>query len=196
MNDRPERFPYMKGMKNMQTITEIDFAILDFIQENLSCGVLDFIMPLITHLGSAGALWILAGVIMLIFRKTRKDGIFLAAALMLCLIIGNILLKNLVARDRPCWINESVEMLVSVPKDYSFPSGHSMTAFASAVVLLHWDKRFGIAALILAFVLAFSRLYLYVHFPSDVLVGALIGIAIGIAVCVIGERIIKAREAR
>ena len=178
------------------TLTEIDFAILDFIQEHLSCGVLNFIMPLITHLGSAGAFWILTGVVMLIFRKTRKYGILMAVTLMLCLIIGNILLKNIVARDRPCWINESVNMLVSVPKDYSFPSGHSMTAFASAVVLLHWDKRFGIPALILAFVLAFSRLYLYVHFPSDVLVGALIGCAIGVVVCIVGERIIKAREAR
>lgn len=186
---------YMKGLISM-TLTEIDFAILDFIQKNLSCGVLDFIMPLITHLGSSGALWILIGVVMLIFRRTRRDGVLLAAALMLCLIIGNILLKNIVARDRPCWINGSVNMLISVPKDYSFPSGHSMTAFASAVVLLHWDKRFGIPAMILAFLLAFSRLYLYVHFPSDVLVGALIGCAIGVVVCIVGERIIKSGGAR
>lgn len=179
----------------MQTLTDIDFAILDFIQENLSCGVLDFLMPLITYLGSAGIIWIITAVVMLIFRAYRKSGVMMSAGLLLCLIIGNLLLKNIVARDRPCWINESVTMLVAVPKDFSFPSGHSMTAFASAVILLHVDKRFGIPALILAFLLAFSRLYLYVHFPSDVLAGALIGCTIGIAVNIIGERIIRARSA-
>lgn len=108
----------------MQTLTDIDFAILDFIQENLSCGVLDFLMPLITYLSSAGIIWIITAVVMLIFRAYRKNGVMMSAGLLLCLIIGNLLLKNIVARDRPCWINESVTMLVAVPKDFSFPSGH------------------------------------------------------------------------
>lgn len=161
----------------MDTITGIDFAILDLLREKLSCEALDTLMPIITYLGSAAAIWIIT-----------------AAVLLICFIIGNLLLKNLVARERPCWINVSVELLVSVPKDYSFPSGHSMVAFASAVILLHTDKRFGIHALILACLIAFSRLYLYVHFPSDVAAGALIGCGIGIAVCLAGDRILKPRS--
>lgn len=156
----------------MDTITGIDFTILDLLREKLSCKALDTLMPIITYLGSAGAVWILAAVVLLIFRRYRRNGVMMCVGLLLCFIIGNLLLKNLVARDRPCWINGSVDLLVSVPKDYSFPSGHSMVAFASAVILLHTDKRFGIPALVLACLIAFSRLYLYVHFPSDVAAGA------------------------
>ncbi len=178
----------------MDALTEFDFRILDFLQEKLSCVALNILMPIITYLGSAGAIWIITAVILLILRGYRKNGVMMCVGLLLCFIIGNLLLKNLVARDRPCWINESVELLVSMPRDYSFPSGHSMVAFASAVILLHTDKRFGIPALILAFLLAFSRLYLYVHFPSDVVAGILIGCGIGIAVCTVGDRIIKPRS--
>ncbi|MDE7229767.1 MAG: phosphatase PAP2 family protein [Oscillospiraceae bacterium] len=178
----------------MDTITGIDFAILDFLQERLSCEALNTLMPIITYLGSAGAIWIITAAILLIFRGYRRNGVMMCVGLLLCFIIGNLLLKNLVARDRPCWINESVELLVSVPKDYSFPSGHSMVAFASTVILLHTDKRFGIPALILACLIAFSRLYLYVHFPTDVAAGTLIGCGIGIAVCVAGDRILKPRS--
>lgn len=171
----------------MQTITNIDFEILNYIYEHLSCSFLDFIMPKITFLGNGGLIWIITAIVMISFRKYRKAGIILSVALILCGITGNILLKNLIARERPCWLNETVQMLISIPKDYSFPSGHTMSSFASATVLTHYGRKNGIAACILAALIAFSRLYLYVHFPTDILAGMLIGVIIGLSVCKISD---------
>lgn len=165
----------------MELITQIDFSILYFIQDNLKCGFLDFLMPCITMLGNAGIIWIIAAVLFLIFKKTRQNGIAMAAALLIGLLIGNLIIKNLVARDRPCWIDESVALLIAVPKDFSFPSGHTMHSFAAAVVIFHQDKRWGAGALAIAALIGFSRLYLFVHFPTDVLGGCIIGIILGIA---------------
>lgn len=106
----------------MSFITNIDFTILDYIHDHLSCGALDFLMPKITFLGNAGLIWIIIAVCMLISRKYRQNGIALTGGLIGCVVIGNLLLKNLVARARPCWINDTVNMLISVPTDYSFPS--------------------------------------------------------------------------
>lgn len=178
----------------MGAITRFDFSILDFIHNNLACDALDTAMPIITFFGSTALLWILAAVIMLITRGYRKNGVMMCAALALCLLVGNLILKNIIARDRPCWINEDVMLLVPNPEDYSFPSAHSMTSFAAAAVLFRTDKRLGAAALIMAALIAFSRLYLYVHFPTDVFAGILMGIALGTAACVIVEKMVKARE--
>lgn len=172
----------------MNVITNIDFAILDFIHNNLSCGVLDFIMPKITFLGNAGLIWIIAAAAMLISKKYRRNGTELTVSLVGCVVIGNLLLKNIVARARPCWINDTVNMLIAVPTDYSFPSGHTMSSFAAAAVIMHMNKKCGIAAYILASLIAFSRLYLYVHFPTDIIAGALIGTAIGLAVCCVSKK--------
>lgn len=175
-------------------MTEIDFRILDFIREKLSNGFFDFAMPKLTAVGNIGLIWIFIAAAMVISQKYRRSGIELAAGLAGCALIGNLLLKNLVARQRPCWINETVELLIAVPKDYSFPSGHTMTAFAAAAIILHANKRLGIAAYILAAVIAFSRLYLYVHFPTDVLAGAVIGTLIGIAVCFFSKKFFPPKD--
>lgn len=173
----------------MQTITEFDFKILDFIREKFSCGFLDAVMPVITLFGSAGLIWITMAAALIFFRKYRRDGVMLLIGISICAILGNLLLKNIVARSRPCHINETINMLIAIPKDYSFPSGHTSTSVAAAVILFHADKRLGIPAVVVAVLIAFSRLYLYVHFPSDVLAGAVIGCVIGLAVCVVGERL-------
>lgn len=175
-------------------MTEIDFRILDFIREKLSNGFLDTVMPKLTAVGNIGLIWIFIAAAMVISRKYRRNGIELAAGLAGCALVGNLLLKNLVARQRPCWINDTVEMLIAVPKDYSFPSGHTMTAFAAAAILMYANKKFGIAAYILAALLAFSRLYLYVHFPTDVLAGAVIGTLIGIAVCFFSKKFFPQKD--
>lgn len=178
----------------MQTLMDIEFSILDFVREHLSCKALDVVMPIVTYLGSVGIVWLVCAVVLLFIRGYRKNGVMLCVGLLICFIVGNLLLKNLAARDRPCWLNESVELLIPMPMDYSFPSGHTMSSFAAAVILFHTDKRFGIPALILAFLIAFSRLYLYVHFPTDVAAGALMGCAVGIAVSKVGEVIIQIQQ--
>lgn len=166
----------------LSALTSFDFAVLDWIRQNLSTPLLDDLMVAVTRLGDAGMIWIVLALFLCFFRKTRGCGILMLLGLILSVLIGNGLLKNLIQRDRPCWIRDMTDLLVAVPTDFSFPSGHTMSSFVSATVLLRCDKRIGIPALVLAFLVAFSRLYLFVHFPSDILGGMLLGVMIGSAV--------------
>ncbi len=168
----------------------MDFQILYFINE-FHFEALDKIMVLITHMGTKGIFWILIGVILLLFKKTRKCGLTVLIALLFSLIAGNILLKNIVARPRPCWIDETVNMLIAVPKDYSFPSGHTFASFAAAVSIFLYYKKAGAAAVVLAFLIGFSRLYLFVHFPTDVMAGAVLGVCASYASYFIVNKIYK-----
>lgn len=140
---------------------------------------MDSFMVFITTLGNNGYIWIAIGLLMIISRKYRKLGILLLLGLLMDLIIGNLILKNLVARPRPSWIDTSVKLLIDNPRDYSFPSGHTMTSISSAVILAMANRKFGLISIPLAVLISVSRLYLYVHFPSDVLMGAIIGFLIG-----------------
>lgn len=169
-------------------MNEFEIKILDFIRERFACPFLDAVMPLITSLANGGIIWIIAAVLLLIFKKSRKTGLSVALALITGLIIGNLILKNLVGRIRPYEFNEGVEILVARLSDYSFPSGHTLASFEAATVLLIRDKRLGIPALVLAVAIAFSRLYLYVHYPTDVLGGIVLGVLIGIFACKTVER--------
>lgn len=156
-----------------------ELGILDFIQSHLRSDVLDFIMPLITKLGDGGILWICLSLILLLFRKTRRMGIVMAVSLALEVLCCNVILKPFVARTRPCDMNTAVQLLVPRPSDYSFPSGHTGAAFAAASALFFSKNRIWIPTVILAALIGFTRLYLYVHYPSDVLAGALLGIMLG-----------------
>ena len=156
-----------------------EFEILDFLQ-SVHSPVLTSLMSFVTFLGEAGWLWILLGILLLCMKKYRPAGNAVLAALVLDFVAANLLLKPLVARSRPCWINESVEMLVRVPEDYSFPSGHTMASFAAAGALLFMgQKKIGICAVLLAVLMGISRMYFYVHSPTDVLAGAVLGVACG-----------------
>ncbi len=166
-------------------ITQTDLTILNAIQ-GLRTPFLDFIMPLVTYLGSGGAVWIAAAVIMLFGKKTRHAGAAVGIALTAGLILSTILLKGLVARERPFCADGALlsadRLLIGVPSGrFSFPSGHAVSSFSAAAVIFAYNKKAGTAAYVLAALISFSRLYLYVHFPSDTAVGALIGIVIGIA---------------
>ena len=160
-------------------ITNIDFAILDFIAEHIRCGILDTLVPLVTHLGDGGCFWIALAVVLLIPKKTRKYGAAVAMALIFDLILCNVTIKPLVQRVRPYDIRQGIELLISAPHDYSFPSGHTAASFAAAGALLFMKARGRIPALILAGVIGLSRLYLYVHYPSDVVCGAVLGLVCG-----------------
>ena len=164
-------------------MNEFEIKILDFIRERLACPFLDAVMPVITSLANGGIIWIITAVLLLLFKKTRKTGFSVALALITGLIIGNLILKNLVGRIRPYEFNEGVEILVARLSDFSFPSGHTLASFEAATVLLIRDKRLGVPALVLAVAIAFSRLYLYVHYPTDVLAGIILGVLIGIFAC-------------
>ena len=156
-----------------------DWSILHWIQNTLACPLLDFLIPKITLLGNGGAVWLLAAGGLLCTKKYRRQGILLLAGLAAGVLVGNVCLKNLIARPRPCWLDESVRLLIANPMDYSFPSGHTLSSVIGATILTKTNRRFGYAAIPLAALIAFSRLYLYVHFPSDVLAAAVLGIVIG-----------------
>lgn len=162
----------------IETILFYDNMILNFIQ-NFRTPLLDKIMPLITSLGNVGAVWIFLALILLISKKYRKIGITLSAALILCFVIGNLGLKPWIGRIRPFDANHFTELLIKTPKDFSFPSGHTLASFTSVTVLISFNKKFGFSALILGTLIAFSRLYLYVHYPTDVLAGIVFGIILG-----------------
>jgi undecaprenyl-diphosphatase len=159
----------------------IEFAILDFIQTYITSPIMDKVMVFITTLGNAGTVWIVVALLMLCTRKYRMTGVMLSLGLLGSLFFGNIILKPAFARLRPFQIKEGVELLIAPPHDYSFPSGHTLASAISATILLLRDRKLGYISLVLAILIAFSRLYLYVHFPTDVLGGAAIGMIIGIA---------------
>ena len=157
-----------------------DLPILDWIAENLYCGFLDFLMPIITILGDAGIFWIACSVVLIFFPKQRKAGAAMLLALVMGLVVCNMILKPAVGRIRPydfkeLHFNETITPLVGAQHDFSFPSGHTIASFEAAVALALNNKKLGIPALILACLIAFSRLYLYVHYPTDVIVSIVLG---------------------
>ena len=168
----------------------IELSILDWIQ-TLHTPFLDKIMVFITRLGDAGIIWIVLSIVLLLIPKTRKSGAVMVVALVVDVLLCNIVLKNLVARTRPYDVNTGVQLLVAKLHDYSFPSGHTAASFASVTALyLAGEKKLWKFALVLACLIAISRLYLYVHYPTDVLGGVLVGIAAGYG----GYRVVKALE--
>ena len=160
-------------------ITNIDFKILDAIQ-SVANPVFDAFFTFVTHLGDGGYLWIATAIIMLFFKKTRKCGIMLGIVLILGTLVGNITLKNIIARPRPFVQNPDMlnNLLISAPHGYSCPSGHTLSSIECAVVIFLNNKKLGIPALIVAVLIAFSRMYLYVHFFTDILLGTIIGIGL------------------
>ncbi len=160
-------------------ITQIDFAILNFIQNNIANPINDAIMRFITHLGDAGAIWIFITIGLLVFKKTRKAGLCLGVSLLATAIIGNVVLKNIFARTRP-FIEANFDIIINPPAGYSFPSGHTSSSFAAATAISLQCKKWAIPVFLLAALISFSRMYLYVHYPSDVIAGAILGIAVSI----------------
>ncbi|WP_124068297.1 phosphatase PAP2 family protein [Clostridium sp. E02] len=159
----------------------IEFKILYFLQ-SVHAPWLDVFMQYITYLGDHGFIWILIGIVFLCYKRTRKMGICLLLSLGIGLLLGNVVLKNMIARQRPCWIDNQILLLIPNPRDYSFPSGHSLAAFEGSVSIWLFHRKWGIWFFLLATLIAFSRLYLFVHFPTDVLAGITMGILIAVLV--------------
>ncbi len=151
-----------------------EFEIMKAVHNLVQCDFMDFFMTAISKIGNGGAIWIVMALILLSIKKYRRLGLKMAIGLIAGLILGNIVLKNLIARPRPCWIFDNIDMLIAIPQDFSFPSGHTLASFTSAFIILAADKRMGIPALIVAILMAFSRMYLFVHFPTDIMGGVIL----------------------
>lgn len=176
-----------------------DLPILDWISGHLGCGFLDAVMPVITALGNAGLIWIATAAILLCLPKHRRAGIAAGLALSIGLIVCNLILKELTARPRPYdfqleHFGKYIPLLISAETDFSFPSGHTIASFEAATVLMLYNKKIGIPALTLACLIAFSRLYLYVHYPTDVLASVVLGIGIGFLGNYLSGKILKTKE--
>ncbi len=160
----------------MEFIQSIDDAITYFINDNLHNSFTRTVMPMITHLGTGGLLWIISGLLLMIKRKTRPIGAMMLLSLITAAIVGNLMIKPIFNRTRPYMANDDLILLIGAPMGSSFPSGHTISSFASATALFLRKKSAGAAALVLAFLIAFSRVFLFVHYFTDVLAGALLGI--------------------
>lgn len=164
----------------MNAIFNFDAAILLWLQNSFRNPVLNPIMIFITHLGDKGLFWIALSLLFLCFRKTRKVGVTGIISMAIGLLVVNVVLKNWVARVRPYELIEGLQLMIEKQHDFSFPSGHATNSLACAwVVFRLMDKKYGIPALVLAVLISFSRLYVAVHYPTDVFAGIIIGIIAG-----------------
>jgi len=159
----------------MNFFNPYEIKLLHLLHDSLQCNFLDSLMPIVTAFGNYGIVWILLAAVLLLFKRTRKIGMSVGIALTLGLIVGNLTLKPLTARIRPYDFDPSIRLLISPEHDFSFPSGHTLASFEGAAVICIYNRKFGCAALIFAGLIAFSRLYLMVHYPIDVIAGAVLG---------------------
>lgn len=171
-----------------------ELAVLDWIQAHLRCGFLDAVLPWISWTCDHGEIWILLAAVLLLWKKHRWTGVSVSLALILDLVCCNMILKPLVGRARPFAVNTAVELLTAAPTDASFPSGHTAASFAAVFALRASGSPLWKPAAVLASVIAFSRLYLYVHWPTDVLGGILVGAAAGWAGARLADALRRRRE--
>ncbi len=160
----------------MSFIQQADESILFYILNHLHTPFWDKVMITITSLGNSGFIWIVIAFLLLLNKKTRRYGILLTTALSIQYFLGDGILKHLFARERPFVRFPEVEILIRKPGSFSFPSGHTMSSFTAATIIFYFSKYAGIPAYILAVLIGFSRLYLFCHYPTDVLAGIVFGI--------------------
>ena len=157
--------------------------------------VLDKIMIGITKLGDGGIFWLALALVLLVIPKTRKCGISIFAAMAFSYIIGNLGLKPLVARPRPFTVATDVALIIDKPGEFSFPSGHTLHAFTAATAIFCYYRKPGVAAYVLAALIAFSRMYLFVHYPTDILAGAVLGILDALLIsCLLNKYVSKMKK--
>lgn len=167
----------------------MDLAILYWIQATMAGPLMDTIMPVFSILGNNGALWLVLAVLMFASKRHKEYGVLMIAALIAAFLIGDWVVKPLVARPRPFIADPSiVTLLIDAPSGYSFPSTHAIVAFAAVTVLLfsRVEKLWKVLFFVLALCISFARLYLCVEYPSDVLAGILLGVAIGLLAVFVG----------
>ena len=168
-----------RSMERERDMQGFELEILNWIQAHLRCGILDAVMPAVSWICNHGEVWILLAAVLLAMPKTRKAGACLACGLVLDLLLCNLWLKPWIGRVRPFVVNPGIQLLIAPPTDASFPSGHTAASFAAVAALRTARSPLWKPSLVLAAVIAFSRLYLYAHWPTDILGGILVGTLAG-----------------
>jgi len=177
----------------IETIQALDAQILLFIQNFIRCAPLDPIMKFFSVIGNHGICWIALGLILLIPRKTRRGGFDMLLCLALSWAVSELLIKELVARPRPYTTISELQILVAPLTSFSFPSGHANASFASAMALALAFPRKGAWAFVPAALIALSRIYVGVHYPSDIVCGAIIGVVMALIVFKLSHLIFKGK---
>ena len=188
-------FPALTEFFNSLAVS-FDLPILEWIQAHLQSDFMDVAMPLITLLSEDGIFWMILATILLLFPKQRRTGLGMWLALAMGLVICNMILKPLVGRMRPYDFQElyngvTIKLLIDGLSDNSFPSGHTIAAFEACIALLCGNKKLGVPAVIMAFLVAFSRLYLYVHYPTDVIASIVLGSILAVIGYWLAGKIVK-----
>ncbi len=166
-----------------------EIEIIKYINHHLTHPVLDVIFKFISFLGDKGWMWIVIALMLICFSKTRKSGVCNAIALILCLVITNLCIKPLVDRLRPYEVDTALKIIIPHLSDGSFPSGHTCASFASVFAISKYYKKWSVPLYVFAVLMGLSRLYLCVHFPTDVIAGALLGTLFGYTAYIVNERI-------
>ncbi|NLW88746.1 MAG: phosphatase PAP2 family protein [Clostridiaceae bacterium] len=166
-------------------LRSLDTRAIDWIYENLRSRKLDPVMRFLSFSGNVGIIWLAVAITLYVTKISREATFCILGALFSSVFIANIVLKRAMKRERPFLIRDDRQTIIAPPDDFSFPSGHTYSSFAAATAILMYAPRLGIIALVYAAGIAFSRLYLYVHYLSDVLFGILFGVGTGILVCYI-----------
>ncbi len=182
----------------MGAIQTLDERILWWIAEHLRVSWLNGPVVRFSTLGNAGLLFIAVTLVLLVFKRTRRMGVHTAAGLIVDVLAVNVTIKPLVSRARPWLVMEGFQTLTRSSDPNSFPSGHTCAAFAFAAAI--WvatpNKKIRAAALIVAVLMGLSRLYVGVHFPSDVLAGMVIGSLCGLLGGFLARRVLTWRDSR
>lgn len=157
-------------------LKNIDIKVLRILNDNLRYGILDRIMPMITFLGSGGLVWFIVSIYLISNEETKVQGYMIITSLVVTTILGEGIIKHIIKRARPFVDMIEHKLLISKPITYSFPSGHTASSFAAAGVLVAMNNKLSVYAVILASLIAFSRVYLNVHYPTDVVTGIILGL--------------------
>jgi len=175
---------------------ELDF--LHALRDLLASPPLDAVMSGVTYLGSGGVIWLAVAVMLFVTKRDRRLAVLLVVSLVATAVTGELIIKNVVQRLRPFITDPTIELIISAPSGYSFPSGHTASGFGCATVICReckerWPR---VAAVALAALIAFSRLYLNVHYPTDILGGIILGVCVGLLVTHIANKRFPVREER
>lgn len=161
-------------------LKRLDRIVLDWINVSIRNKTFDKIMPMITAAGNLGIVWIVISVLLMTKVDYRSLGKMILVALLITTVVGEGIIKNIFRRKRPFYNDEEKELLISRPITYSFPSGHTASSFAVAAVFIKTENSASLVIIALASLIAFSRVYLGVHYPSDVIGGGIVGFFCGI----------------
>lgn len=166
----------------LRLVSKIDRGVMRQIDSRMTCRFMNKFMPFMTMLGDLGTVWLVTAIFLLFMKRFRFYGVSVIATVCFCAFLCDVVIKPIVRRLRPFVTNTELRLLIRTPGGYSFPSGHTSSSVGAAYVLFQMNRWVGIAGFLVAALIALSRMYLHVHYPTDVMAGALIGLVCAVVI--------------